>query len=150
MTFDGLAQAGDRDRFRFDATAPASVPETTREELRNRASVRSQELVHAVGSIDAQPTDAIASVMQWIQAQYDDRRGGDLSALFGRCYLGHPYVDHVMTTNGVICEHFTPGDDVAGPQARARALAANDAYAYIEIYRDGSVVAVRTDGTVDL
>jgi len=117
-------------------------------EARARGLRRSEELMKAIGTLDAQPSaEAAAAVMRWIREEYDARGGGMLAGLFGRCYLGAPYVDHVMTLSGEICEHYTSADAVPAMYGAARALAANPAYQYVEVYTDGAVVPIRPDGS---
>jgi len=115
--------------------------------LRNRAQARSTEIAAAVRRLDVEP-DPVARqrILAWIGAEYDARGGGVLLGLFARCWLGSPYVDHVLTLSGFICEHFTAVDSPPGPYAGARALAGNDAYEYIEVYGDGAVIPIRSDG----
>lgn len=126
----------------------ASVSVTTREELRNRASIRSTDLLQAIAALDTQASAvANAEVMDWIREAYDERRGGRLVGLFGKCYLGAPYVDHIMTVEGLICQHFAGTESVPAPYAQARGLAQSPSYVFIEIYTDGAVVPVRADGT---
>lgn len=151
MTMDGGFRSRDAAGRQLDlsaGTAGAIGDATTREELRNRAAVRSSELMQAIAALDTQASAvASAEVMEWIQQAYDERRGGRLLGLFGMCYLGVPYVDHIMTVQGMICEHFAAADSVPAPYAQARGLAQSPSYAFIEIYSDGSVVPVRPDGS---
>ena len=104
--------------------------------------------MQAISSLDTHPSaDAVAKIMDWIRDDYDARGGGALMGLLGRCYLGPPYVDHIMTTSGEICEHFTPADTVPLPYGAARSLAASPAYLFVEVYTDGAVVPIRPDGS---
>jgi len=68
--------------------------------------------------------------------------------LFSRCYLGRPFIDHRLDLSFNIVDHYKSGEAVPPPYDAARALAANEAYAYIEVYADGELVPVREDGTV--
>ncbi|HOF63765.1 MAG TPA: hypothetical protein PLL54_05615 [Dermatophilaceae bacterium] len=115
---------------------------------RNLRVPRSRDLVDAVLRIDT-TTDpaAMRDLMEWIREQYAARQGGTLVGLFGRCYLGTPYVDHHMTMSGSILEHFTPSDDPPPLFVPARGLARSDAYCFIEVYDDGLIVPIRRDGT---
>jgi hypothetical protein len=114
---------------------------------RNRAVPRTKELLEAIARLDTEPNAlAVQQIMEWIRAQYKERAGGQLLGLFSRCYLGPPFVDHAMTLTGYICEHYGPRDDVPLAYGAARALAANQAYEYVEVYSDGSVVPVRPNG----
>lgn len=115
---------------------------------RNLRVPRQGELIDAVLRIDT-TTDpaALGDFMEWIREQYAVRQGGTLVGLFGRCYLGSPYVDHQMTLSGSILEHFTPSDDPPPLFVPARGLARTNAYCFIEVYDDGLIVPIRRDGT---
>jgi hypothetical protein len=115
--------------------------------LKKRAAVRSTELLAAIARLDAEPSRlASEQILEWIREHYAERGGGHLLGLFGRCYLGPPYVDHVMTVTGQICEHFTAADTVPPMYGPARSLASNPAYEFVEVYSDGVTIPVRTDG----
>lgn len=127
-------------------TAPATVASQHVRSL--RVAPRSPELVRAVRQIDVHSDERFRrEAMAWIQKCYDDRGGGPLLGLFGRCYLGAPYVDHVMDSSGSILQHFTPAQPVPNGFEPARPLVRSDAYAYIEVYADGQIIPVREDGT---
>jgi hypothetical protein len=116
-------------------------------QLSQRMKRRSRELLIAVGSLDTSlDPRANAEIMKLIRDEYDARQGGALIGLFGRCYLGPPYVDHKLDIYGNISQHYTASDTVELPYSNARALVRNDAYAFVELYSDGSIVPVRDDG----
>jgi hypothetical protein len=52
-----------------------------------------------------------------------------------------------MDITGSIIEHYKLGEPVPPMYAQARTLAASGAYAFIEVYADGTAVPVRPDGT---
>ena len=108
----------------------------------------SASIARALQRLDVEP-DPVArrQIMEWIEEHYASREGGVLLGLMARCHLGAPYVDHALTITGFILEHYAPADQVAPGFAVARRLAANAAYEYIEVYSDGAVVPVRTDGS---
>lgn len=115
--------------------------------LAKRMKPRSLDLLVSVRSLDTSlDPQANAVIMQTIRDEYDARQGGMLVGLFSRCYLGPPYVDHKLDIFGNICEHFVPSDDVEFPYSQARGLVRSDAYAFVELYSDGAVVPIRTDG----
>ncbi len=115
---------------------------------RNRRGMRSRELIEAVQRLDTTTDPAMMrAIMRWINDEYESRRGGVLIGLFSRCYLGAPYVDHRLDLSGSqILEHFTRDQDPPAAFQAARPFARNDAYVFIEVYDDGAVVPVRTDG----
>lgn len=126
-------------------SASADVDRLT---LSNRLKRRSSELIAAIGQLDSSvDTSARAAIMTWIQEEYDARQGGMLIGLFAKCYLGHPYVDHKLSLARTILEHYSLAQDPGYPYNKARGLAWSGAYAFIEIYSDGAIIPVRTDGT---
>lgn len=117
-------------------------------ELQARRRQHTPDVVAAARSIDAAPTpQAQVEVRKWLQEVYEARGSGPLIGLFGHCYLGGPYIDHVIGLDGVIVEHYTPLQAVPAPYVSARPFAVSEAYAYIEIYADGQIIPVRPDGT---
>lgn len=113
-----------------------------------RMAPRSAELLGAVTKMDVHSDERFRrEAMAWIQSAYDQRGGGPLLGLFSRCYLGAPYVDHVMSPSGAILQHFAPSQSVPPGFEPARPLVRSGAYAYIEVYADGEVVPIREDGT---
>lgn len=116
--------------------------------LKRRQARRSAELVQAIAQMDL-TTDpqTLRDLMAWIDAQYQEREGGTLLGLFGKCYLGHPYVDHRMSLDRGILDHYAQNDDVPAAFLAARPFARSTAYRYIEVYADGSIIPIRDDGT---
>lgn len=114
----------------------------------NRKAPRSKALLQAVQSLDT-TTDAVArkKLLDQIAAEYAERNGGVILGLFGKCYLGHPFVDHRLSMDGCILEHYRRDDLVPEPYSQARSLAQSAMYIYIEVYSDGEIVPVRPDGT---
>lgn len=120
----------------------------TRSIERNRSIVRSADLIQTVQQLDT-TADAAAmrEIMQWIHDEYADRQVGQLAGLFGKCYLGSPYVDHRLDlTGGFIVEHFTRDQEPPPPFNAARPLARSDAYIFVEVYTDGTAIPIRPDG----
>ncbi len=115
---------------------------------RLRRVIRSEDLVKAVQSLDT-TTDPqmLQAIMQWINEEYESRQVGRLVGLFGRCYLGDPYIDHRFDMSGnMILEHFERSQEPPPAFQPARPFARSDAYVYIEVYDDGTVVPIRADG----
>jgi len=115
---------------------------------RNRRVTRTADLVESVQRLDTTTDPAMAqAILRWIQDEYDSRQGGVILGLFSRCYLGAPYVDHRLDlSGGLILEHFTGAETPPGPFQAARPFARSDAYTFIEVYDDGTVIPVRADG----
>lgn len=133
------------------ATGHSPAPEqlkTSAWELQNRQSPRPSQMLEAVKNLDVTTDPAYQQKLaKWIQEVYAQRGGGQLVALFSKCYLGNPYQDHHLSLAGNIIEHYQHSEQVPPLFAQARVLAANPAYAYVEIYSDGAVVPVAEDGT---
>lgn len=124
------------------------IAPTTRWELAARKGARSSAILQAVQKIDTAPSPAAqAEIVRWLTEAYETRGAGVLLGLFGHCYLGHPHVDHMIALDGSILTHYTAAQSVPPPFLPARPLATSTAYAYIEVYADGSVIPVRPDGT---
>lgn len=125
--------------------APATVSANL---LQNRRRSRSAEILDAVGKLDTLTDDQTRrEVFEWINELYELRDGGNLIGLFGRCFLGPPYVDHHMDFTGSIVTHYKPEDVLPAAFGPARPLARSNAYLFIEVYSDGQVVPVRADGS---
>lgn len=116
-------------------------------QLSQRMKRRSSELRLAIGKLDTSlDPRANAEIMNLIRNDFDARQGGALIGLFARCYLGPPYIDHKLDIYGNICQHYVASETVEFPYHHARALVRSDAYAFVELYSDGSIVPVRDDG----
>ncbi|MEI2648070.1 MAG: hypothetical protein V9G15_03425 [Dermatophilaceae bacterium] len=154
---EAQAEHQEQHRVSSQTVAPNTVA-SPREDIaaaalrkRNRQAPRTKDLVDAVLRIDTtHDPGAVQELMDWINEQYAARQSGTVVGLFGKCYLGSPYLDHQMSLSGHILEHYTPDDALPAPFLPARGLARSDAYAYIEVYDDGLVVPVRRDGTTGI
>ncbi len=114
---------------------------------RQRRLRRPQELLEAIAGLDSTADEAVRKqLLDWIQQVYEERGGGELVGLFAKCYLGPPFVDHRLSLDGTIAEHYGPSDNVPPIFVPCRGLARSAAYAYIEVYADGQVVPIRLDG----
>nr|WP_313777370.1 hypothetical protein [Mycobacterium sp.] len=116
--------------------------------LANRLKPRRAELLQVLTQVDAS-VDQVAQVqiMQWIREEYEARQGGQVIGMFGKCYLGPPFVDHKLDLFGSILQHYSPADDPGYPYSQARGLVRSGSYAFIEIYSDGKIVPILPDGT---
>lgn len=139
--------AGNAARGTLGSVASVATPYA----LQRRQVARSDELVTAVTRLDVVGDETVRrELVDWIRSVYDDRQGGVLVGLMSQCFLGAPYVDHRLSLDGYILEHFRPGDIVPPAYAAARRLAQSGAYAFVEIYDDGAVVPIRSDGSAVL
>lgn len=127
---------------------PQIVPASEALRSRNRQRARPRELVDAVLSIDTTADPGLQQqLIDWVRERYVEREGGDLIGLMAHCYLGADYVDHRLDMSLRIAEHYTQSSPPPAPFHMARPLARSTAYAYIELYSDGSIVPIRPDGT---
>ena len=132
------------------ATSRILVPPAV---VRARRAVRPAALVDAVRRVDTH-TDQVSTArwMAWIAETYTLSDCGLLLGLFGHCYLGvrpsdgRMYVDHRLDMTQEILEHYTAGDPVPPGFEAARPLARSEAYAYIEVYDDGTVIPIYPNG----
>lgn len=115
--------------------------------LHQRNALRSADLVRAVLTLDTQVSPSVRrELLEWITEEYANRGGGVLLGLLAHCYLGHPYVDHTLSLDGFILEHYSAREAPPAIYQPARPLARGEHYAYIEVYDDGAIVPVREDG----
>lgn len=110
---------------------------------------RHSGLFEAVHRLDTQIDEASRrQLAAWITDQYATDYGDIPLGFLARCYLGAPYVDHRLDLLQSIAEHFTPDSTVPAPFDRARTLARSASYEFVEVYASGTLVPVRTDGSV--
>ncbi len=114
-----------------------------------RQQARHDGLLSAVTRLDV-TTDpqALRELADWISEQYTT--GYDLEPLgfLAPCMLGHPYVDHRLSLEHLVLDHFAGSEPVPAPFAGARTLVRSGAYAYIEVFEGGLLLPVLPDGTV--
>lgn len=141
------------ERFRLNARGRTHVEKPVQKQvvppnvIRARREPRSGDILRAVVDIDVATDPATQKQLtDWLSETYDLRGGGQLIGLFAKCHLGHPYVDHRLALAGAILEHYTPTDQVPAPYSAGRPFARNNAYLFIEIYSDGTVIPVRANG----
>lgn len=116
---------------------------------RERLTPRPQGLRDAVGRLDAGLDEhARRQLAASIGEEYRARYGEVPLGFFARCYLGPPYVDHMLNLFQVIVRHFAPSDPVPEPFSGARMLVRSGGYAFVEVYSGGLLLPVLDDGTV--
>ncbi len=116
--------------------------------MTDRRSPRPAQLLAAVRALDGSTqTTGQAAITAWIREQYEARPGRAPTGLLARCALGHPYVDHTLDLTGDVLQHHCAADAPGGLYRRAGALIGNGVYAFVEVYPDGGIVAVRSDGS---
>lgn len=74
---------------------------------------------------------------------------GLLLGYVSKCYLGASYEVHTVDISGRIIEHYKKGETVPNGMEKARTIAMNPAYAFIEVYSD-CCRAVSDSGSVSV
>ncbi|WP_273353633.1 hypothetical protein [Corynebacterium resistens] len=118
------------------------TPKTGTFEIKNRQRNRPEQLIEVLRELDhSQNPVHVARAIEEIRQLYRELMVGDLVGLFGRCYLGNPFIDHQVSITGGVLQHFSPNDEVPFPFSVARGvLKSTTAYEYVEVYSDGSLV----------
>ncbi|MEU4176231.1 hypothetical protein [Streptomyces sp. NPDC026589] len=106
-------------------------------------------LLEALRRMDARLADEeLRDTAAWLREQYTASYGTAPVGYVAQCFLGPPYVDHLLGTDGRILEHYAPADPMPDPFSAARMLARSGAYAFIEVYEGGLILPVLADGGV--
>lgn len=92
--------------------------------------------------------EALRELTDWIREEYQSEYGDFPVGWIAVCGLGPPYVDHRLDLTMAILQHYTPGDVLPEPYARARMLVRTGAYPLVEVYASGALVPVPPDGVV--
>ena len=67
--------------------------------------------------------------------------------IVAKCYLGQPYEVHSLSLIGnVIIKHYKIQESLPADLEKARVLANNDRYAFVEVYKN-KLIAVKNDGS---
>ncbi|MCX5380690.1 hypothetical protein [Streptomyces sp. NBC_00091] len=127
------------------ATGATRAPGPLADRLKNRPG----ELLEAVGLLDAGLDEAARRrLADRIRGQYAAEYLSAPVGFLARCHLGPPYVDHILDLFGAIVTHYAPRDTLPDPYGNARMLVRNPGYACVEVYSDGLVLPVLTNGSV--
>ncbi|WP_406342761.1 hypothetical protein [Streptomyces sp. NBC_00648] len=110
---------------------------------------RSPELRDALSRLDAQVDEAARrQLADWIRKEYEVQHTAIPVGFVTKCYLGAPFVDHILDLAGSIVQHFAPGTPMPEPFSAGRMLARSGSYLCVEVYGDGLVLPVLPDGSV--
>ncbi|SBV05632.1 hypothetical protein YW5DRAFT_03032 [Streptomyces sp. Ncost-T6T-1] len=128
----------------------ATAPSTTGGQLASGlARPRHAGLFEALHRLDAGLSpEALRELTEWIREEYRSEYGDFPVGWLAVCGLGPPYVDHRLDLTMAILQHYTPGDVLPEPYARARILIRTGAYPLVEVYASGALVPVPPDGVV--
>lgn len=126
-------------------TGRAGAPVLTARALRDRPA----DLLAAVSRLDARlDARSLRDLSDWLRETYAVQYGLVPLGLVAVCRLGPPYVDHRMSLDMVIIDHFAAADPMPEPFGAARMLARSGSYAFVEVYPGGLVLPVLDDGAV--
>ncbi|WUH90490.1 hypothetical protein OG900_10560 [Streptomyces sp. NBC_00433] len=130
--------------------AVSAAPLTGRQGLAaDRWRNRPAELLAAVTRLDARlGPEALRETARWLREHYTASYGLVPLGFVAQCFLGPPYVDHRLSLDGVIIDHFAAGEAMPEPFGAARMLARSGAYAFVEVYSDGLILPVLDDGGI--
>jgi hypothetical protein len=115
---------------------------------------RSQKYTDAIHKLDAgghvHNQEKVNEIIEAIKEELPDvDLGGELLGIVSKCYLGKPYEVHTLDFTNNIVEHYVRGQALPNNIEKARSLAMNDCYDYVEVY-DTCCRAVSFDGTVSV
>ena len=90
---------------------------------RTRSRRRPAELVDAIQKLDVTTDDAARRELLKFIGELYEQFGGTPIGLFAKCWLGAPYLDHILSLDGSIVRHFKETETVPeayapGPTAR--------------------------------
>ncbi|MFF8381432.1 hypothetical protein ACF07V_35580 [Streptomyces sp. NPDC015661] len=142
-------QTGTSRRLVTGPEARPAGPPGVRGTPRELYDPRSDRLRGALRRLDAGLDEATSrQLADWARDEYAAAHGAVPLGFVARCYLGPPYVDHILNLFQVIVRHFSPAEAMPDPFTRARMTARSGGYAYVEVYDNGLILPVLEDGTV--
>ncbi len=92
--------------------------------------------------------EAAHALVDAVRAEFPELTMDQLPlGIVAKCYLGEPFEVHTLDIAGGIVTHFRRGEPMPGGLEKARSIAVNPYYAFVEVYAT-TVRAVRADGSV--
>lgn len=102
---------------------------------RSRAYMDALHQLDAGGHLHNQ--EKVDAIIQAIQDEFPEIcLAGLLIGYISICYLGKPYEVHTLTLDGSILEHYKQGQPLPAGFEKARSIALNEKYDFIEVYSD--------------
>lgn len=122
-------------------------PQALQARLRQK---RSSRYIEAMTQLDSgghiHSTEANQALQDAIRQELPDITVDALPlGVVSKCYLGAPYEVHTLDCTGGIVKHFKRGETLPTLMERARSLANNSNYAFIEVYST-KLIAVSATG----
>lgn len=116
----------------------AKAPFVTNRLLRKK---RSKEYIELLAKLDRGQQmfsqEEVSSVITDIQTKFPEViLSGILLGYVAKCYLGAPYEVHILDYNLEIIEHMKKGQPLPDEMEKARGLACQGKYAFVEVYTD--------------
>lgn len=113
-----------------------------------RKKMRHSGLLLAVLRLDTE-MDAAGrrELADWITEQYRTEFDAVPVGFVSQCHLGAPYVDHRLDLIGSIVEHYSASQQMPPLFESARMLARTGRYEFVEVFLNGEVVPVNSDGS---
>ena len=115
---------------------------------------RSKNYLEALCKLDAggqvHNHDAVNNIISAIKNEFPEVEiDGVLLGVVSKCYLGNPYEVHTIDMIGSIISHYKNGQILPDGMEKARSIAMNERYDFIEVYVD-CFRAVSSNGTVSV
>lgn len=113
-----------------------------------RKKPRHSGLFQAILRLDSTMDAAARSELaEWITAQYRSEFDAVPLGFVSQCFLGSPFVDHRLDLIGSIVEHYSASQQMPPLFESARMLARTGRYEFVEVFLNGEVVPVSSDGS---
>lgn len=95
--------------------------------------------------------DKIEEIINAIKSEFPEISIDDLPiGIVAKCYLGEPYEIHTLSLLGKsIVHHYKKGEALESDLEKARTLANNKNYAFVEVYKN-KLIAVKKDGSTSI
>lgn len=115
---------------------------------------RSKKYIDLIKGVDVKDFTGVRGwdkLMHEIKEEFGTADISDiLLGYVGKCFLGHPFEVHILDflLNNII-KHYAENENMPPEYEKARTLAINNAYAFVEVYKN-KMILVREDGTSTL
>jgi len=115
---------------------------------------RSSSYVEAVTKLDVTGVhchqDEVVRMIQELKKEFPELMEHQLPiGIVSKCYLGEPYEVHTLDTQLQIVEHYKRGSVLPNGMEKARILAINPNYEFVEVFTS-YVCAVSTSGQISM
>lgn len=117
--------------------------------LRKKRSKEYMEMLHKLDAGGHTLNQSkLDEIMQCIRQEFPEISiNGILLGYVSMCYLGRPYEVHTLDITRGIVEHYKTGETLPNGMEKARGIAMNGGYEFIEVY-SSCCRAISADGSV--